>query len=364
MRKWILIWLGCCLFGWAVAQEAKVKRSVSRFVSLLTYIDEESVSDIADEFKRSGEFVANGERTTLVAFLEQYKRYLNGIPTTHLLTLDSDLEHLLDCGDKQYYRVSGTLRRYRSDMEIVQPYISEEKVWFLVRYNGSKQPVTLMGCQIPFLRSQSSPAMVRVTKRVPRQTAVPPRRVDWVAFKDHQGLGKLLKSRMDLFCQYVAQVGTTSLSEEQKDLIIGQGVPGLFFRFREDPRMMITSVGDRGAKRVRKPIEAYFENLKLQARKGIFVKRVYKLNNCFSSGKLSDLPALEFLKRYSDGSLLYRTYSEYEQVMYDVNVYQGVESQVIRHERDRKRMEMYILVKTNKSIGVYLGDVVEVKRIN
>ena len=362
MRKWLLLSVGCCLFVWAVAQEATINRSVARFVSLLTYIDEQDASDIAYEYQGGNSFIGNGQRTTLEAFLEKYKRHLNGIPVTHEISLFKGLFPIGQGVVNRCYRVSGKLRRYRSDRDESRTWVSD--VSFFVKYNGPQRPVTLIGCDLPFLRMEPSLPVSYVTGRSSDTEVGPPERVDWTAFKNYPGLGKLLKSQMDLFCKYVSEVGSTNLPDNYKDRIIDQGVPGLFFNYKVDPRMMITSVGYQGSDLVRKPIYAYFENLKIQARKGAFVKRVYELSSCFSSGNVSELPELQFVRKLSDGSLLYRTSAVYDQVMYDVDTSRRVERRVIRKERDRKRMELLIVIKPNHRIGVYLGDIVEVKRIN
>ena len=362
MRKWFLLSVGCCLFSWAVAQEATIKRSVSRFVSLLTYIDEQDASDIAYEYKGSGSFIGNGERTTLVAFLEKYKRHLNGIPMTHEISLYKGLVPIGDGMVSQCYRVSGKLRRYRSDRDESRIWVGD--VSFVVKYNGPQRPVTLIGCNLPFIRMEGASTVSYVPVSSSSAEVSPPERVDWSAFKNYTGLGKLLKSQMDLFCKYVSEVGSTNLPDEYKERIVEQAVPGLFYNYEVDPRMMITSVAYQGSGRVRKPIYAYFENLKIQARKGAFVKRVYELSSCFSSGNVNELPELQFVRKLSDGSLLYRTSAVYDQVMYDVDTSRRVEGRVIRRERDRKRMELLLVIKPNRRIGVYLGDIVEVKRIN
>lgn len=361
-RKWFLLSVGCCLFSWAVAQETMIKKSVSKFVSLLSHIEERKATDIAEEFQDPDFFLGNGERQTLATFLDKYKRSLKGFPMTHELILNKEITPLGTGDSKRYYLVKGRVRRYRRDRE--NPDVSVCDVSFTVKFNGSGRPVTLVGCNLPFMGAELSRTVLN--RNVGNLFALdnPPIRLDWSTLRNYKGLGELIKSQMDLFCEYISDVGSTNLSDEQKVRIINQGVPGLFFNYSQYSRKMITSVGNCGEGRVRKPMATYFINLKDQAIKGPFAKRVYQLSNCFSSGNLNELPDLQFVRKLPNGSLLYRTFAVYDQVMSDLDTSRKVEGQVIRKEHDRKRMEILIEIKPSRRISAYLGDIVEVDRVN
>lgn len=167
------------------------------------------------------------------------------------------------------------------------------------------------------------------------------------------------------FCQYVTMVGTTqgqpgSVSDIKKDEIVKNHVPGIFFNYKEDPRYMITTGGKQGHKTTKKPMSTYFRNLSVQSKEKINTARIYELHYqgiCLNYKVVDQKP-----KVLKDGSKLYTYVTQFDQIYSVVTI--TTEGRIItKQERDKKYLNVYVLVLPKGEKKVLLGDITRVRRL-
>lgn len=183
------------------------------------------------------------------------------------------------------------------------------------------------------------------------------------------GFEKEITAKANTLCKYIVAVGTSvgqpgSVGNAEKDVIINNRVPTLFWNYKEDPRYMKTTAGADGAIIRKRPMYIYFSNLKTQSENKLNTKTIYELRY---EGIINDNKSkgLSFERTLSDGCKLYSTIIRIRQRYHQINLSSlGVEGKSIEKiEDDIKDYKVYIVVKPNGKAGVFLGDVSRAKRI-
>lgn len=173
---------------------------------------------------------------------------------------------------------------------------------------------------------------------------------------------KQVEAKAKTFCKYVVAVGTSpgqkgAVSEEVKNDIVRNQVPGLFYEYYEAPRVMITSYAN-GSKTRKRKMSDYFSNLKRQSNTGINSARRYELRYVGISSN-GDLGGFRYSRTTSDGCKLYVATIIIRQLYHkiDLNSPNADDRAVEKIEDESKVYEVYALVKPNGKAGVFLGDV-------
>lgn len=178
-----------------------------------------------------------------------------------------------------------------------------------------------------------------------------------------------IDTKANTLCRYIVAVGTSvgqpgSVHNAEKDLIIKNKVPSLFWNYREDPRYMKTTNGANGAVIRKRPMYIYFPNLKMQSENRLNTKTIYELRyeGIVHKNKSDNLT---FERTLSDGCKLYSTIIRIRQRYHEINFSaKGVEGMSVeKTEEDIKDYKIYIVVKPNGKAGVFLGDVYRAKRV-
>ncbi len=170
-----------------------------------------------------------------------------------------------------------------------------------------------------------------------------------------------------LFCKYVIAVGTTpgkkgSVPDAEKNKIIFNRVPGLFWNYFEGPRYMLVTNGKNGNLVRKKRMHNYFLNLKAQSKTPFNEARVYELRytGIKPSGK-GDGKTFVLKRTLSDGSKLFASKAAFRQIYHTVKI--TPEGPEIHEEEDIKILEVFVLQKPSGNANVYLGDIVQAIRI-
>lgn len=180
---------------------------------------------------------------------------------------------------------------------------------------------------------------------------------------------KEIKAKANTLCKYIVAVGTStgqpgSVGASEKDLIIKNKVPTLFWNYKEDPRYMKTTSGANGTIIRKRPMYIYFSNLKTQSENKLNTKTIYELRY---DGIINDnkTKGLTFERTLSDGCKLYSTTIRIRQRYHQINLSAyGIEGRSIEKiEDDIKDYKVYIVIKPNGKAGVFLGDVYRAKRV-
>ena len=180
---------------------------------------------------------------------------------------------------------------------------------------------------------------------------------------------KQISAKAKTLCKYIVAVGTTtgqpgSVGHAEKEIIIKNKVPVLFWNYKEDPRYMKTTSGANGTVIRKRPMYIYFSNLKTQSENKLNTKTIYELRY---EGIINDNKStgLTFERTLSDGCKLYSTIIRIRQRYHQINLSSlGIEGKSIEKiEDDIKDYKVYIIIKPNGKAGVFLGDVKRAKRI-
>ena len=178
-----------------------------------------------------------------------------------------------------------------------------------------------------------------------------------------------IKAKANTLCKYIVAVGTSTgqsggKSDAEKDIIIKNKVPTLFWNYKEDPRYMKTTSGADGTVIRKRPMYIYFSNLKTQSENRLNTKTIYELRY---DGIINDNKSkgLTFERTLADGCKLYSTIIRIRQRYHQINLSAyGIEGRSIEKiEDDIKDYKVYIVIKPNGKAGVFLGDVYRAKRI-
>lgn len=176
-------------------------------------------------------------------------------------------------------------------------------------------------------------------------------------------IGKAVSRLAKTFCSYVVAVGTTpgqvgAVSDDQKDEIIRNRIPGLFWDYYEAPRYMITTSGPHGERKNKRRMADYFLNLKAQSRNGLNSARKYELrfDGIVVNG---DTSHFQFLRALSDGTELWSATIRIKQTYYLIDLNSSTADGRVeeRTETTVKEHIVYLVKKPNGKTGVYLGDV-------
>lgn len=184
----------------------------------------------------------------------------------------------------------------------------------------------------------------------------------------------LYKNQIDAkaktLCKYIEKVGTSSslpggVSSQDKDYIIQNKVPQLFWNYRIDPRYMKTTNGVNGSVVRKRPMNIYFSNLKRQSESSLTKKVMYDLRY---EGIVNDskTKGLSYEKTLSDGSKLYYAVIRIKQTYHQVTL-SGKDikcTSIEKTEADVKEYKVYVIVKPNNKVGIFLGDVCRAYRVN
>jgi len=160
----------------------------------------------------------------------------------------------------------------------------------------------------------------------------------------------------DQLCDYIIKVGTTrgqrgAVSDREKNDIIYNRVPGLFYNY--DERKMLTTYA-RGTRTRSQSMSSYFRNLKGQSLGGLNTARSYELH-CSGFVVNKGLKGYRFVKNLPDGCELYEAtirITQYYHVIRQTN-----EGWVKETEKTIKDITTYAIKKPNGRTGVFLGDV-------
>ncbi len=180
---------------------------------------------------------------------------------------------------------------------------------------------------------------------------------------DMDAVEKAVARLAKTFCNYVVAVGTTpgqagAVSNERKNEIIRNSVPGLFWDYYEAPRYMLTTNGPHGEIIKRKKMSNYFNNLKYQSQGGLNFARKYELrySGIVGNGNSSQF---KFEKVLSDGCELWSNTIRIKQRYYKIHFNSPtVDGRILEQiEETVKDYIVYIIKKPNGKTGVYLGDV-------
>lgn len=181
-----------------------------------------------------------------------------------------------------------------------------------------------------------------------------------------------VNNRAKTFCEYVVAVGTTQgqpgyVSDRQKDDIIRNRVPGMFWDYYEAPRMMKTTNGPYGNVIKTRKMSDYFISLKSQSRGSITQARVYELRfmGFVSKNKTdNDIKGWHFERHLSDGCELWSATIRIKQIYRVINPSAvSMEGKIVeKSEIDLKDYKVYAIIKPNGKVGVFLGDVTRAQR--
>ena len=180
---------------------------------------------------------------------------------------------------------------------------------------------------------------------------------------------KQISAKANTLCKYIVAVGTSigqpgSVGNAEKDIIIKNRVPTLFWNYKEDPRYMKTTNGAHGDVIRKRPMYIYFSNLKTQSENKLNTKTIYELRYV---GIINDNKSkgLTFERTLADGCKLYSTIIRIRQRYHQINLSSlGIEGKSIEKiEDDIKDYKVYIVIKPNGKAGVFLGDVSRAKRV-
>ena len=178
-----------------------------------------------------------------------------------------------------------------------------------------------------------------------------------------------IKAQANTLCKYIVAVGTSigqpgSVGNAEKDIIIKNRVPTLFWNYKEDPRYMKTTSGADGTVIRKRPMYIYFSNLKTQSENKLNAQTIYELRY---DGIINDNKSkgLTFERTLADGCKLYSTIIRIRQRYHQINLSSlGIEGKSIEKiEDDIKDYKVYIVIKPNGKAGVFLGDVYRAKRV-
>ncbi len=165
------------------------------------------------------------------------------------------------------------------------------------------------------------------------------------------------------FCGYVVAVGTTpgqtgAVSNDRKNEIIRNSVPGLFWDYYEAPRYMITTNGPHGEIKKKRKMSDYFSNLKAQSRSGFNSARKYELRYVGIVGN-GNTGRFKLERVLSDGCELWSTTIRIKQLYHKINFNSPTaDGRAVEYvETTVKDYTVYLIKKPNGKTGVYLGDV-------
>jgi len=176
-------------------------------------------------------------------------------------------------------------------------------------------------------------------------------------------IGKAVARLAKTFCSYVVAVGTSpgqvgAVSDDQKNEIIRNRIPGLFWDYYEAPRYMITTSGPHGEKTNKRRMSDYFLNLLAQSRKGLNSARKYELrfDGIVVNG---DTSHFQFQQVLSEGSELWSATIRIKQRYYLIDLNSSTADGRVEERTDTtvKYLIVYLIKKPNGKSGVYLGDV-------
>lgn len=181
---------------------------------------------------------------------------------------------------------------------------------------------------------------------------------------------KQVNIRAKTFCDYVVAVGTSigqpgSVSNAQKNDIIRNRVPGLFWDYYEAPRIMKTTNGPHGQVVKTRKMSDYFVSLKAQSKGSLTNARVYELRFVgFVGDKDPRTKGFHFERNLSDGCQLWSATIRIKQTYRIINPSAPtIEGKVVEKEDiDFKDYKVYAIVKPNGKVGVFLGDVTRAQR--
>lgn len=182
-----------------------------------------------------------------------------------------------------------------------------------------------------------------------------------------QNVNAQVRAKAQTLCQYIVNVGTTagqpgSVSDSEKDNIVRNRVPGLFWEYNEAPRKMITTYANGQRTKTHK-MSDYFTALKTQSKTGINRARTYELRyvGIVGNGETKDFT---YVGVTADGCKLYKNIIRICQTYHIINLgATSREGQITeKTEVDYKDIEVQLVVKPNGKAGVYLGDVTRAYR--